>query len=191
LKGILHVGAHECEEIHDYDVYLPRNKVLWVEAIPEKVELCKRTFNDIFIENAVVLDTEENIKFNVSNNYQSSSVLDFGLHSIQHPDIYYTNQIDVKTQLLKNIISKYDSHNIEFNFINLDIQGVELRALKGMEDYLNKVDYVYTEVHSDFVYNNGTLIHELDTYLEKFNLHRVETKWWGNCNWGDAFYIRS
>jgi hypothetical protein len=109
------------------------------------------------------------------------------LHTIHHPEIYYINQIDVKTQLLKNIISKYDIH---FNFINLDIQGVDLKALKGMEDYLNNVDYIYTEVHCDFVYNNGTLIEELDEYLQKFNLHRVETVWWKDYKWGDAFYIR-
>ena len=25
FKGILHVGAHECEELKDYEVYLHRN----------------------------------------------------------------------------------------------------------------------------------------------------------------------
>ena len=29
FKGILHVGAHECEELNDYERYLPRNKILW------------------------------------------------------------------------------------------------------------------------------------------------------------------
>jgi hypothetical protein len=42
--------------------------------------------------------------------------------------------------LLKNIICNY---NIEYNFLNLDIQGAELKALKGMEEYLNDVDYLY------------------------------------------------
>ena len=41
LKGILHVGAHECEELNDYEKYLNRNKILWVEALPYKVKLCK------------------------------------------------------------------------------------------------------------------------------------------------------
>ena len=54
FKGILHVGAHECEEIKDYDCYLPRNKVLWIEALPGKVEFCKTKYSSILIENAVV-----------------------------------------------------------------------------------------------------------------------------------------
>ena len=39
LKGVLHVGAHECEELRDYEVYISRNNVLWIEALPDKVNL--------------------------------------------------------------------------------------------------------------------------------------------------------
>ena len=74
--------------------------------------------------------------------------------------------------------------------MNLDIQGAELKALKGMEEYLNSVDYIYSEVNSDYVYKNCALVKEIDEYLLKFGLHRVETKWYGDCKWGDAFYIR-
>ena len=44
FKGILHVGAHECEELNDYERYLPRNKILWVEAMPHKVNECKQKY---------------------------------------------------------------------------------------------------------------------------------------------------
>jgi hypothetical protein len=59
-----------------------------------------------------------------------------------------------------------------------------------MEDYLPKVDYLYTEVNSDFVYKGCALISELDDYLKQFGLTRVETRW-TECKWGDAFYVRS
>ena len=38
------------------------------------------------------------------------------------------------------------------NFLNLDIQGAELKALKSLQDYLHKVDYIYTEVNVDYLY---------------------------------------
>ena len=82
---------------------------------------------------------------------------------------------------------KYD---INYNFLNLDIQGVELKALKGMEEYLNKVDYIYTEVNSVYVYKDCCIVTELDDYLKNFGLYRVETKWYDNDNWGDALYVR-
>ena len=187
FQGILHVGAHECEEIKDYDVYLPRNKVLWIEALPGKVEVCKQKHAHVLIENAVVSDVIETVQFNVSNNGQSSSMLDFGLHSTFHPHVHYVGCFKAETKLLKDIICKYD---INYNFLNLDIQGAELKALKGMEEYLNKVDYIYSEVNSDYVYKGCALVRELDEYLLKFGLHRVETKWCGDFRWGDAFYIR-
>ena len=133
FKGILHVGAHECEELNDYERYIQRNKILWVEALPNKVKLCKQRYPNVLIENAIVSDTVEKVRFNVSNNGQSSSILEFGLHSTFHPDVRYVSSFESETKLLKDVISKY---NIDYNFLNFDIQGVELKALKGMKEYL-------------------------------------------------------
>ena len=187
FKGILHVGAHECEELSEYEIYIPRCKILWVEALSDKVELCKKRYPNINIENAIVSDIVENVVFNVSNNGQSSSILDFGLHSHYHSQIHYITSFQCTTTLLKSILPNY---NIEYNFLNFDIQGAELKALKGMEEYLLKVDYLYTEVNSDYVYIGCALITELDNYLNKFGFIRVETEW-TECKWGDAFYIKS
>jgi FkbM family methyltransferase len=187
FKGILHVGAHECEELEDYEKYIIRNKILWIDALQDKVELNKTRYPDLLIEQAVVSDKVEIVKFNRSNNGQSSSFLEFGLHETFHPQVHYVESFQVETKTLKDILCNY---NIEYNFLNLDIQGVELKALKGMEEYLHKVDYIYTEVNSDYVYKDCSLITEIDEYLKPFGLERVETKWCGDFRWGDAFYIR-
>jgi FkbM family methyltransferase len=180
------VGAHECEELSEYEKYISRDKILWVEALPDKVELCKHRYNGLQIVNAVVSDNVEDVIFKVSNNGQSSSILDFGLHSLYHPQVHYVKSFQAKTSLLADILPKYD---IPYNFINLDIQGAELKALKGMENYMNMIDYLYTEVNSDYVYKDCALITELDEYLKQFKLYRMETKW-TDCKWGDAFYMR-
>ena len=186
FKGVLHVGAHECEELNDYLKYLPINKILWVEGLEDKVQFCKKKFPGVLIEHAVVSDIVETVTFNRANNGQSSSILEFGLHKQFHPHVHYVSSSLVETQVLSDILPKYD---IEYNFLNLDIQGVEFKALKGMEKYLDKVDYVYTEVNSDYVYENCVLVTEIDEYLKQFNLHRVETSF-TDYKWGDAFYIR-
>jgi FkbM family methyltransferase len=186
FSGILHVGAHECEELKDYKKYISIDKILWIEALPGKVELCKNRYPGIIIENAIVSDKIEDVVFKVSNNGQSSSILDFGLHSQYHPQVHYITAFDGKTSLLKDILPKY---SINYNFLNFDIQGTELKALKGMEKYLYNVDYLYTEVNSDYVYKDCALVNELDEYLRQFGLVRIETKW-TDCKWGDAFYIK-
>ena len=188
FKGILHVGAHECEELLSYEEYISRDKILWIEALEDKVQNSKLSYPGILIENAVVSDKVETVTFKRSNNGQSSSFLDFGLHEILHPDVWFVESFQAETKLLKNIICDYD---IDFNFLNLDIQGAELKALKGMENYLTKVDYIYTEVNSDYVYKDCSLIGEIDDYLGQFGFTRVETVWSEECQWGDAFYIKT
>ena len=188
FNGILHVGAHVCEEIVLYEKYLDRSKILWVEGLPDKVEAIKNYFENILIEHAVVSDKIENLKFYRSNNDQSSSIFNLGLHKQFHPNIHYVGHYDVVTTRLDSILPKY---NINYNFINLDIQGAELKALKGMESYLDTIDYIYSEVNEDYVYEECNLITEIDEYLSKFNFKRVETEWAGECKWGDAFYIKT
>jgi FkbM family methyltransferase len=188
IRGVIHVGAHKCEEIFDYERFLSRNKILWIEALPDKVKECKERYPGVLIENCVVSDKIENVKFNISNNGQSSSILEFGLHSHYHPYVYYVDSFQVETNTMSNILPKY--RHIPFNFINLDIQGTELKVLKGMEDYLNEIDYIYTEVNSDYVYKDCNLITEMDDYLKQFNFERVETHF-TDCKWGDAFYKKN
>jgi hypothetical protein len=188
FKGVLHVGAHECEELGDYEKYIHRDKVLWIEALPDKVILDKQRFPGLLIEEAVVSDSCDTVTFHRSNNGQSSSILELGLHKQFHPQVWYNDSFVAETKMLRDILPKYSS--IPFNFINLDIQGAELKALRGMEEYLHTIDYIYSEVNSDYVYEGCALIGEIDEYLSRFGLKRVETQWCGEYRWGDAFYIR-
>ena len=189
FQGILHLGAHECEELQEYEKTLGRNDILWIEAMQNKVELCKQKYPNLRIENAVVSNTVEDVVFNISNNGQSSSILDFGLHQYFHPEVVFVNRIVCKTQRLDNILENYK--DTKFNFFNLDIQGAELKALQGTGDYLKQVDYIYTEVNYDYVYKNCALVGEIDSFLKNYGFVRVETVWYKDCRWGDAFYIKS
>jgi len=187
FSGILHVGAHECEELIEYEKYIDRSCILWIEAMPDKVDLCKQKYPHLLIECAIVSDSEETVKFNVSNNGQSSSILELGTHKEAHPWVHYVSSYSATSKLLKNVIEPY---NIPFNFINLDIQGAELKALKGLDaEYLNKIQYIYSEVNSKYVYENCALITEIDKYLNTFGFIRVETCM-TESSWGDAFYIK-
>jgi FkbM family methyltransferase len=187
ITGIIHVGAHECEEIVDYDKYIKRDKILWIEAQQDKVLLSLQKYENIIIEQAVVSDKIELVTFNVANNGQSSSILEFDLHQVYYPYIQYIRSYEVQTTTLDILIEKYNE--IPFNFINLDIQGAELTALKGMEEYLNNIEYVYTEVNKKSVYKNCAIIEEIDEYLNNYGFYRVETVWTAE-DWGDAFYIK-
>ena len=113
----------------------------------------------------------------------ASSVLEPKIVAEQYPNIKLDKKIIVP-------ITKVDSLGLpQTNFINIDIQGYELEALKGAKNYLGSVDYIMSEVNKEELYKGCANIEELDFYLARFGFIRVETNWAGG-NWGDAFYIK-
>ena len=193
IYGILHIGAHMCEENEFYKKYGVKNeKIIWVEANPELVKKNKEIDPNLNIKNFIASDKDKGkTKLNISNNYQSSSILNLGTHKKHYPHIKYDNFVYVKNNRIDTMYKEDNIPNNFANFINLDIQGAELIAIKGMGDLLNYFDYIYTEVNKEQVYENCPLIEEIDDYLEKFNFTRVETEWApNNTGWGDALYIK-
>jgi len=193
ITGILHIGAHECEELKDYNqLGIPTNKTYWVEAMPNKVALCQERYGgELHIYQAVIDEQDgQNITFNVTNNGQSSSILEFGTHAINHPYVSVVDKIEMTTTRMDTLIERENIPISTLNFINLDIQGVELRALKSMEKYLQYAQYIYTEVNTEEVYKGCNLIGEIDTYLTGFGFTRVAQKIYADCGWGDAFYMK-
>ena len=77
------------------------------------------------------------------------------------------------------------------NFVNLDIQGVELRAFRSMEGYLNNIDYIYTEVNTEEVYKECDQMSDLTEYLARHNFSLVDARIYREYGWGDAFYIKN
>lgn len=143
------------------------------------------------IYQAIIDDVDnKEIIFNISNNGQSSSMLEFGTHTIHHPHVKFIGTIQGKTKRLDTLIEENNIPIQHLNFLNLDIQGVELRALKSMEKYLSNVDYIYTEINTDYVYKDCNLVGEIDEHLKQFGFTRVATQIASNFGWGDAFYIK-
>ena len=192
IKGILHIGAHECEEITEYNKNgIESDNIFWVEGMIDKVSQMKNKGIKNIYHGLIDEISGKSVTFNIANNGQSSSILSFGTHKIHHPQVKMKNEYTISTIRLDHLIEANGIPIENLNFINLDIQGVELRALKSMEKYLRNIDYIYTEVNTEYVYENCALLKDIDTYLMTFGFKRVIVKMWKNCGWGDAFYVRS
>jgi hypothetical protein len=88
-----------------------------------------------------------------------------------------------------NKLDNIEFNREDYNFINIDIQGYELEALRGMIKQLKHVDYIYTEINTSDVYKDCAHVTDLDRFLGDFGFRRVATKV-TNEGWGDAFYSR-
>lgn len=190
VKGILHIGAHECEELKDYiSEGINPAKIEWIEANSKIAERMKsRGISNI---NVFAVDSEEGeAEFFVTNNGQSSSLLQFGTHKESYPWCVVTEVQKVQKKRLDTFFKEYPGFSVaEHNFWNLDIQGSELNALKSASEHLNEVDAIYSEINIQYVYQNCGLLQEMDKFLEGKGFNRVKTVM-TDAGWGDALWIK-
>jgi FkbM family methyltransferase len=188
ISGVIHIGGHYGEEVGSY-VEQGINDIVLFEPLKENFEILKKNVSnfDVNIEGHRVAlgNSNGNITMNLSSNgLESSSILKPKLHLELYPDITFDNTEEVE-------IKKLDDYNyINYNFMNMDVQGYELEVLRGGSNTLQYIDYLYCEVNRNEVYEGNAYIQELDDYLFSYNMKRVETSWWDDGDWGDALYIK-
>ena len=195
LNGVLHIGAHECEEkgFYNEDLHINDKNIIWIEANPTKVEEAKKRGIKNIYQAVITNEDDKEILFNVANNFQSSSVLELGTHATEHPDITYVKELSfmAKTSTIKTFFQKNKIRNPEnYNFWNFDIQGAELMALQGAKDYIKYAKVINLEVNIEKVYKNCPLMSDIDAFLSKHHFQRVLTKITKH-GWGDALYIKT
>jgi len=186
--SILHVGAHLAEESLEYDKHF-NVPVLWIEAQSKLCLELRKTLNpktNTIVEACVFEKDDELLTLNISSNSQSSSILQLGTHADTYPDVKVTEKVIVRTKRLDTILAGKEVPD----FINLDIQGVELKAIKSLGKLISQIEYVYTEVNRFNVYEQCDLIREVDTFLISHGFRRVATRWKWLDGWGDALYVR-
>ena len=189
-KTILHIGAHLAEEYEEYsNLKWGKDLTIWIESSSDLVTQLRNkldTRNNLVLEATVWSHSGLALNFNITNNSQASSLLELGIHKSIYPEI------SVIKSVLK--ISKRVDEILPENFIpeliNIDIQGAEQQALIGCGDLLQDVKYIYTEINKVPIYEECTLVWELDTYLSRFGFKRILTSWYKNDGWGDAMYMK-
>ena len=191
-KGILHIGAHMCEERVLYNsIKIGDNDILWIEAIGETVTYVKKINENINIVQAVITDKDyEELNFMITNNKESSSIFNFGTHAIEHPHVFEIERRRLKSITLNTLFERNNIPRDRYDFINIDIQGAELKALKGAVHILPHIKAIYAEVNEKMLYEGAGLLPELDEYLATFNFKRVITNMTRH-GWGDALYIKN
>jgi hypothetical protein len=77
------------------------------------------------------------------------------------------------------------------DFLNLDLQGAEAMAIRGMGDLIKGFKWVYSEVNKEELYEGCMLIDSFDLLMLSHGFRRIETKWCGNTGWGDSLYSKA
>lgn len=190
-KGIFHLGAHNAEEAEDYYLSGVEN-VLWFEGNPELIDslqnrVKKYPRNKVY--NFIISDVDgQDVSLNITNETMASSILNLTDDlKQQYPQINVVKKLTLKSKTLFSIVNENQIVIQDYDFLNIDIQGAELLAIKGLGDYISNFKFIYTEVNLANLYDGCPLLEDLDLYVGKFGFKRVET-FITESLWGDALY---
>jgi FkbM family methyltransferase len=198
-RVILDVGSRDAEVAITFKKYYPNANIYAFECNPPAVDLCKRNIGnraDIFLVDKAVSDTNGLIEFysidpertvtpHADGNIGASSLY------IANPDYpyekYYQNRILVEAITLEKWAKAAEVNKIDILW--MDLQGAELKALKGLGNLIKNVKVIYTEVEYKEMYIGQPLFDDINQYIVShgFSLH----KQMNICEWfGNALYIR-
>lgn len=189
--GIIHVGAHMCQELDEY-IDIGFKKIVFVEANPEiydKIKHISNQFPYVIIANCAIYDTDGPIDFNVTSFDQSSSILPLKKHLDYYPSIVPDKTIQVHAMTLDSLVAALKLCPQDFNVLYMDIQGAELKALAGAKDLLRNIAMVYTEVNFEELYEGCAIYDDLNSFLETNHFKQIAVSIADVESWGDAIYI--
>lgn len=191
--GALHLGANAGQEAEIYQRHGIR-KVIWVEAEPqtylELVKHLKKYPNHIALLACVSDQDDSEVVFHVANNNsQSSSIFELGTHRQEHPTVHYVREFTTQTVRVDTLLKNNGLTIGRDWFLNIDLQGAELLALKGMGELLWNFKWAYIEVNEKPLYEGCPLVKEVDDYLSGFGFTVAQTQM-TKSGWGDRLYRR-
>ena len=172
-KGILHLGAHRGTEAEVYNWF--GKNIVWVEALPEIFSHLK--MNLMFYKNQIPLlallsdsDNEE-INFNVSNHDGACSSMFKFTDEINKSSMWayrkykMTKEIKLKSITLDSLLINNQIDPQKYDHWVMDLQGAELKVLKGATNSLKYCKSIYIEVSTKQFYENSVTWTELNKWL--------------------------
>lgn len=191
-KGIVHIGAHECEERVGYNSgNISDEKIIWIEGQKTLCDKISKSVPNIRIYNLVVSDQDDKeVNFIVTNNYQSSSIPELKDHKKFYPHIVEVERSQVKTKTLDAFLFEQKEDMRQYNFLCVNIQGAELLALKGATKFLEYLEYLHLGVNTSHLYKDCALMSEIDDFLRPFGFERKAISI-TDQNCGDALYVKN
>lgn len=187
IRGVVHVGGHFGEEDSVYQRMNILNKI-YLEPCKENFKVMQERIKDSILINKAAGDENTTLDMFVEtvNEGQSNSLLEPDVHLNQYPHIQFPQRETVEVIKLDDL----DVFDDKYNFINMDVQGYELKVLQGAKEKLNHIDCIISEINRGELYKGCAKVWELEEFLKPYGFEMVESHWFQDGLWGDGFFVK-
>jgi 2-O-methyltransferase len=204
---ILDVGSCEGEDSLRYLTEFPQSRVFAFEPFPENVRKIRDLITDEYsgrfkLIEAAISDEDGEAYLHLSSGQppgmshdnrwdygnKSSSLLEpAALMQSFHPWLHFNNKIAIQTLRLDSVFQQESLRYVDF--IHMDIQGAELKALQGATTLLRTTGIIWIEVADHMIYTGQPTSSAIKALLESLGfsllLSCVEN------GFGDHLYVNS
>ena len=170
VKIIIDVGSNKGQFILLVENFFNCQKIYSIEPIKEVLEIQKKFFKNkknIFYYNCGLGEKKSINNFFITRRIDSSSFLQTNKAILLNNDYKIKDQRKIKINTLDELMK-----NKNFNsptLLKIDVQGYELKVLKGAIKTLKKIKYIIIETSKTEIYANQALHKNVINFLEKNN----------------------
>ena len=185
---IFDVGAHKGETIQLFCKNFKLKKIFSFEASPENFNELKKNIGKfkyketkIVLENLALSSNEEKKIFKQANESSSSTLSDINYNSRYLKkkekilDFFskksFFSEFEIQTTTLNNYIVKKKIDKIDI--LKIDTEGYEFPILKGMENQIEKVNFILFEHHYDDMIIKKYTFSDINKYLTDRNFSKA------------------
>lgn len=177
---IFDIGSRDCMQSIEFYNHFPNAKIYAFECNPNTIEICKKNIENYLdritlIEGAVCdydgtitfypIDQEKTITSWTDGNPGASSI--FKSNGNYDVETYIQYETDVSCHRLDSIMKKYNIPHVDI--IWMDLQGAELLALKGLNEHIKTLKYLYTEVSHKEIYTGQAMFNHVHDFMIENN----------------------
>ena len=202
IRSIFDIGScHGLESALFSEIY-ENAAIETFEANPAQIPIIEKNLTDCYnvsLNSVAVNDYDGKCKFYpidrvvsrsvwFDSNQGASSLYRTNGRESEMGEHYVQNEIEVSCTRLDTFCEKKNIKGPQI--IWMDLQGAELKALKGLGERIHDVEFIWTEIEIEPLYHDQDLLKDIDPWLQDHGFYMRGKSLAKDKKSGDFIYVR-